>query len=142
MRYHRAHARIRQVTLGLQSFVTISLIMFMVKKELAEAAAEFVNAQIAFEDTVVTNGNLACFLGDNKGDCVRFLAQSEGCAVAEAEVAVEILALGKRKNAGRRHHAIVVNDESPIMQNRFGMENCQREFLRELGIESDAGFDE
>ena len=73
---------------------------------------------------------------------VRFLAQSEGSAVAEAEVAVEILALGKRKNAGRRHHAIVVNDESSIMQNRFGMENCQREFLRELGIESDAGFDE
>ena len=32
MRYHRAHARIRQVTFGLQSFITISLTMFIVKK--------------------------------------------------------------------------------------------------------------
>ena len=142
MRYHSAHARSRQVTFGLQSFVTISLIMFMVKKQLAEPAAELIHAQIAFKNAVVANGNLACFLGNDNGDGIGFLAQSEGSAVAEAEVAIKILALGKGKNAGRRHHAVVVNDESPVVQNGLGMENCQRELLREFGIESDAGFDE
>ena len=76
--------------------------MFMVKKKLAEAAAEFVDAQIAFKNAVVTNGNLPGFLGDDDGEGVGFLAEPEGGAVAEAEVAVEILALGEGKNAGRR----------------------------------------
>ena len=40
------------------------------------------------------------------------------------------------------HHAVVVNDESAVVQNGLGMENRQREFLRIIGIESDAGFDE
>ena len=44
MKYHSAHARRRQVTFGLQSFVSVSLIIFIVKQQLAEAAAEFVNA--------------------------------------------------------------------------------------------------
>jgi hypothetical protein len=35
--------------------------------------------------------------------------------MTEAKVAIEILALRKRENAGRRHHAVVVNDESPIV---------------------------
>ena len=115
MRYHRAHARSRQVTFGLQSFVTISLIVFMVKKELAESTTEFINAQIAFKNAIVANGNLAGFLGNHYGDGIGFLAQSEGCAVAEAKVAIQILALGKGKNAGCRHHAVVVNDESSIV---------------------------
>ena len=115
MRYHRAHARIRQVTFGLQSLVTITLIMFMVKEKFAEAAAEFVNAQVAFKNAVVTNGNLACFFGNHNGDGIGFLAQSEGSAVAKAKVAIEILALGKGKNASRRYHSVVVNDESPVV---------------------------
>jgi hypothetical protein len=74
MRYHRAHARSRQVTFGLQSFVTISLILFMVEEEVAESAAEFIDAKIAFKEAIVANGNLAGFLGNDNGDGIGFLA--------------------------------------------------------------------
>ena len=112
------------MTFGLQSFVTISLIRLMVKKKLAQAPPEFVNAQIAFKNAIVANRNLACLLGNDDGDGIGFLAQPEGSAVTQAEVAIEIFTLGKGKNAGSRDHTIIVNDQSSIVQNGFWMENC------------------
>ena len=64
----------RQVTFGLQSFVSISLIMFMMKQQLAQAPTELVDTQIAFKNAIVANRNLACFLGNDDGDGIRFLA--------------------------------------------------------------------
>src|SRR5262245_27083128 len=55
MRYHRAPARIRQVTFGLQSFVSISLMRLMVKQQLAQAPPKFINTQIAFKNAIVAN---------------------------------------------------------------------------------------
>jgi len=68
MRYHRAQARIRQVTFGLQSFVSISLMRLMMKKKLAQAPPELVDTQIAFKNAIVANRNLACLLGNDYGD--------------------------------------------------------------------------
>ena len=142
MRYHRAHARIRQVIFGLQSLVSISLMMLMVKQKLAQPAAEIVDAQIAFQDAIVANGNLACFLGNDDGNGVGFFRQSKGGPVSQPEVAIKILALSQWKNAGRRNHAVVVNDEPAVVQNGFRMEDGQREFLRINRIEHDTGLDE
>jgi hypothetical protein len=68
MRYHRAQARIRQVTFGLQSFDSISLMRLMMKQKLAEAAPEFVDAEIAFKNAIVANRNLAGLLRNDDGD--------------------------------------------------------------------------
>ena len=73
MRYHRAQARIRQVTFGLQSFVSISLMRLMVKQKLAQAPPEFVDAEIALKNAIVANRNLTSLLRNDDGDCIRFL---------------------------------------------------------------------
>jgi hypothetical protein len=50
--------------------------IFFVEQKLAQALAEFFHTQISFNDPAVTNGNLACFLGNNQHDGIRLLAQA------------------------------------------------------------------
>jgi hypothetical protein len=74
----------------------IVFILF-VHEQLAEPLAELFHAEIALDFATVTNRNLAGLLGDDEGDGIGFIAEPESGAVAQAEVAVEILALGEGK---------------------------------------------
>ena len=107
MIYQRTVARIRQAILAFQLFRSISFI-FVVQEELAESAAEFFHAEIAFDEATVADRDLSSFLGDNDGDGVGFLAESQAGAMAEAEIAVEVLALGERENAGGGDDSVAV----------------------------------
>jgi hypothetical protein len=112
------------------------------KQKLAEPASEFVDAQIAFEDAIVANGNLASFLRNHYGDRVGFFRQPEGCPVTQPKVTVQVLALGERENAGCRNHSVVVDDQSAVVQNRLRVEDRERKLLGIGGVQLDTGFDE
>lgn len=75
MRYQSARARIRLESLAFQLFRMIAFIFF-VEQKLAQALTEFFHTEISFNDTAVTNRNLAGFLRDNEHDGVRLLAQA------------------------------------------------------------------
>ena len=77
----------------------------------------------------MTNGNLTGFLRDNERNGIRFVTQTKPRAVAQAEVAVEILTLGEGKNTRRRHDAITADDHAAIVQNGLGMKNSEGEFF-------------
>ncbi len=66
--------------------------MFL-EEELAEAELEALGVKVALNLTAMTDGDNPCFFGDDNRHGVGFLAQAEGGAVAEAEVAVEVLPL-------------------------------------------------
>ena len=105
MRYHRTVARIRHVIFAFQLLRTISFI-FVMQEELAEAAAEFFDAEVALDESAVADRDLSGFLGNHDRDGVGFLAESEAGAVSESEVAVQIFALGQRENAGGGDDAV------------------------------------
>ena len=77
----------------------------------------------------MTNRNLPGFLRDNERNGIRFVTQTKPRAVAQAEVAVEIFALGEGENARRSHDAITADDHAAIVQNSLGMKNSEGEFF-------------
>ena len=77
----------------------------------------------------MTNGNLTGFLRDHERNGIRFVTQAKPRTVAQAEVAVEILALGEGKNTRRRHDAVATDDHAAIVQNGLGMKNSESEFF-------------
>ena len=139
MRYHRTDARIRLVSFACQWLSRIAFIFFL-EQELAESQAEFFDPQIPLDPPRVANGNLPGLLGNNERDGIRLLAEAKPGAVAQAEVAVQILALGERENARGGHDAVAIHDHAAIVQNGLGMKNREGEFLGELGIDRHACF--
>ena len=99
------------------------------EQKLAQALAEFFHTEISFNDPAVTNRNLAGFLGHNEHDGIRLLAQAQTRSVAQAEVAIEVFALGEGKNAGGGHDAVAADDNATIVQNRLGVKDGQGEFF-------------
>ena len=101
------------------------------QEELAEAAAEFFDAQVAFDDPAVANRDLPGFFRDHDGHGVGLLAEPEAGAVAEPEVAVEVLALGERKNAGGGDDAVAAEDEAPVVEHGLRLKQrrawCRRQ---------------
>ena len=77
----------------------------------------------------MTNRNLPGFLRDHERHGIRFVTQTKPRAVAQAEVAVEVFALGEGKNTRRRHDAITADDHAAIVQNGLGMKNSEGEFF-------------
>ena len=90
----------------------------------------------------MANGNNPCFFGDDEGDGVGFLTEAEGGAVAEAEVAVEVLALGDGEDAGGGEDAIIAEDEAAVVERGFWLEDGDDELRGELAVDGDAGFRE
>ena len=60
--------------------------------------------------------------------------------MAQAEVAVQILALGERENARSGHDAVAAYHQTAIVQDRLGMKDREDEFLCEFGVDRHAGF--
>ena len=99
------------------------------QEELAETAAEFFDAQVALDKPAVADRDLTGLLGNHDRDSVGFLAEAEAGTVAEAEVAVQILALGEREYAGGGDDAVAAEDESPVMEHRLRLEEREDELF-------------
>ena len=63
-------------------------------------------------------------------------------AVAQAEVAVEVLALADGENAGGGEDAVVADDEAAVVQRRLRLENGDDQFRRELAVDVHAALGE
>lgn len=128
MRYQRAHARSRLVALTFQLLSRIAFILF-IEEELAEPEAEFFYAEVALDFSPVANRNLACFLGDDECDGVGLFSEAEACAMAKAEVAIQILTLRERKNAGCGDDAVAADDHAAVVKNGFGLKDGEGKFF-------------
>jgi hypothetical protein len=109
-------------------------------EEFREAGFEGGGIEIAFDRAVVAEGNHAGFLADDDDDGIGFLAESEAGAVAEAEVAVEVGALGDGEDAGAGEEAFAAQDESAVVQGGFGMEEGDDQFGAQEAVERNAAF--
>ena len=61
-------------------------------------------------------------------------------AVAQAQTAIERLALTDRENAGSRGDPPVAHDHATVMQRRFWMKNREEQLDRKMRVDDDAGF--
>ena len=113
--------------------------MFL-EKEFAEAKLEALRVEVALNLTSMADGHNPCFFGDDKGDGVGFLAQAESGAVAEAEVTVEIFALGDGENACGGKDAVVAQDDAAIVEGCLRLEDGDDKLLGELAIDGDAAL--
>ena len=86
-------------------------------------------------------GDDACFLADDEDDGVTFLTESDGGAMAEAEVAVQVLPLADGEDARSAGDAVSTNDEASVVQRGFWMKDGDDEFGREDAVNFDAAFD-
>ena len=99
------------------------------QEELAETAAEFFDTEVALDKAAVTDRDLSGFLGNHNRDGIGFLAEAEAGAVAEAEVAIEVLALGERENAGGGDDAVAAEDQPSIMKHGLRLEEREDEIF-------------
>lgn len=141
MAYHKAMARANDVNFACQLF-RISFFILFANQEFAESAAEVFDVKIPFDYPILTNGNLPGFFGDDDDDRIGLFRQSEPSAVAEAQISIQVLALGEWKNAGRGDDAIIVKDQASIVQDRLRLENRQDDFFGERAVDIHAGIGE
>ena len=83
--------------------------------------------------------DVAGFLRDQNGNGVGLFGDADTGAVAQPETAVEILARGERKDACCGGHAVVLYDDTAIVQHRLGVKDGQDKFLGKHGVHVDAG---
>jgi hypothetical protein len=60
--------------------------------------------------------------------------------VPESEVAVEVLALGERKNAGGGDDAVAAEDKAPVVEHGLRLKQREDEFLGILAVQQDPGL--
>src|SRR5882672_2385593 len=88
----------------------------------------------------MANRNPAGLFRDNDRDRIRFFRDPKRGPMAQAETAIQCLALTHWKNASGRGDPAVANNYSAIMQRGFRMENAQDELDRKIGIEGHSGL--
>lgn len=77
----------------------------------------------------MTNRNLPRLLGNDERNGIGFVAKTKSRAVTQAEVPVEILALGEGENAGGGNDAVAADDHAAIVKHCLGLEHGEGEFL-------------
>ena len=106
---------------------------------MVEAAAEAVDVEVAFENAAMAERDVAGFLRDKDGNGVRLLGDADAGSVAQPETAVEVFTRGERKDACCGGHAVVLHDDTTIVQHRFRVKDGQDELLGKHGVHVDAG---
>lgn len=108
--------------------------------EVFEARAEGGRGEVALEAAVGAEADLAGFFGDDDADGVGVFGEAEACAVAEAEVALEVFALAEGEDAAGGDDAGAAEDDAAVMEDGFGVEEGEEEFGGEAGVNFDTGL--
>src|SRR4030095_4693228 len=72
-----------------RQFFRISFFITAMQQNFSNALTECLWSKIALDSAPVTNGNSTCLFGDNDGDGIRFLGDSEPGGVAQSKAAAQ-----------------------------------------------------
>jgi 16S rRNA (cytosine967-C5)-methyltransferase len=87
----------------------------------------------------VTDGNRTSFLADDDHNRVCLVSEAEGRAVTQPETSVQIRAIGEGKDASCRRYPVSTDDERPVVQGSFVVENGDSEFCTDESVDWNAG---
>ena len=104
-------------------------------KEVGDA----VNADVQLDFAERSDGDSSCF-GNNHGQAVGFLRDSETGSMARSQFGDEVGVGSERKEAGGSDDSTTLNNHGTVMQRSGGLEDGAEQIARNGGVEVRAAF--
>src|ERR1700691_4259202 len=104
-------------------------------QQLAQAMAQLFDGEVPFNFPADGHADAAGFFGNDYGNGVGFLGDTNTGAVPSSELRGQHGIHGQRQEAGGGGDAVPLNDDGAIVQRRTGAENGGQQVVGKMGIQ-------
>ena len=107
---------------------------------MTQPPAQPLRRQVALDAAFEHDRDPPGLLGHHEGDGVVFFSQADGRAMPRAKVLAQPRIHRERQKAGRRRHAILLDDHGAVVQRRAVLKDRHQQVVADLRVQGDAAF--